>query len=87
MPQAALRELLRIAGIGGEAEIRGADPVLKTPYRVGTAGAAALAASGIAAADLWKLRGGRDQRVAVDLGAAARPVSSETRASWPASVS
>ncbi|HEU4644021.1 MAG TPA: CoA transferase [Burkholderiales bacterium] len=76
MPQAALRELLRIAGIGGEAEIRGADPVLKTPYRVGTAGAAALAATGIAVADLWKLRGGRDQRVAVDLGAAAASLKS-----------
>jgi hypothetical protein len=49
MPQAALRELLGIAGLDGEAEIRGADPVLKTPYRVGTAGAASLAATGIAA--------------------------------------
>lgn len=76
MPQAALRELLRMAGIGGEAEIRGADPVLKTPYRVGTAGAAALAATGIAATELWKLRGGRDQRVAVDLGAAAASLKS-----------
>ena len=76
MPQAALRELLRTAGIGGEADIRGADPVLKTPYRVGTAGAAALAATGIAAADLWQLRGGRDQRVAVDLGAAAASLKS-----------
>jgi crotonobetainyl-CoA:carnitine CoA-transferase CaiB-like acyl-CoA transferase len=76
MPQAALRELLRMAGIGGEAEIRGADPVLKTPYRVGTAGAASLAATGIAAAELWKLRGGRDQRVAVDLGAAAASLKS-----------
>ena len=35
MPQAALRELLGIARIEGEAEIAGADPVLKTPYRVG----------------------------------------------------
>jgi crotonobetainyl-CoA:carnitine CoA-transferase CaiB-like acyl-CoA transferase len=76
MPQAALRELLGIAGIEGEAEIRGADPALKTPYRVGTAGAAALAATGIAAAELWTLRGGRGQRVAVDLGAAAASLKS-----------
>jgi crotonobetainyl-CoA:carnitine CoA-transferase CaiB-like acyl-CoA transferase len=76
MPQAALKELLAIAGVQGEAEIRGADPVLKTPYRVGTAGAAALAATGIAAAALWQLRGGRDQRVAVDLGAAAASLKS-----------
>lgn len=78
MPQAALHELLGIAGIEGEAGITGADPVLKTPYRVGTAGAAALAATGIAAARLWRLRGGRDQRVAVDLRAAAASLKSST---------
>src|SRR5271168_3804719 len=32
-----------------------------------TAGAAALAATGLAAADLWELRGGRRQEVSVDL--------------------
>jgi len=76
MPQAALRELLGVAGMEGEAEIRGADPALKTPYRVGTAGAAALAATGIAAAELWKLRRGRAQRVTVDLPAAAASLKS-----------
>ncbi len=76
MPQAALRELLGLAGIEGAATITGADPVLKTPYRVGTAGAAALAATGIAAAQLWKLRGGRDQSVVVDLRAAAASLKS-----------
>jgi len=76
MPQAALRELLGIAGMEGEAQICGADPALKTPYRVGTAGAAALAATGIAAAELWKLRRGRAQRVTVDLPAAAASLKS-----------
>ena len=76
MPQAALRELLASAGIDGEAAITGADPVLRTPYRVGTAGAAALAATGIAAAELWKLRGGRGQQVSVDLRAAAASLKS-----------
>lgn len=78
MPQAALRELLGIAGVQGEAVIRGADPALRTPYRVGTAGAASLAATGIAAAELWKLRGGREQRVGVDLRAAAASLKSAT---------
>ena len=45
----------------------GADPVLPTPFRIGAAGAAALAATGLAAADLWELRSGRRQQVAVDL--------------------
>jgi crotonobetainyl-CoA:carnitine CoA-transferase CaiB-like acyl-CoA transferase len=76
MPQAALRELLRIAGLAGEAAIAGADPVLRTPYRVGSAGAAALAATGIVAAELWRLRGGETQRVAVDLAAAAASLKS-----------
>ncbi|MBE0622850.1 MAG: CoA transferase [Burkholderiales bacterium] len=74
MPHAALFELLGLAGLPapapGRLEIHGADPVLATPYKVGTAGAAALAAVGLAAAELWRLRGGREQNVSVDLRAA-----------------
>jgi len=70
MPQAALRELLAFGKLAGEAHFTGADPVLRTPYRVGAAGAAALAAVGLAAAELWALRSGRRQRVTVDLRAA-----------------
>ena len=76
MPQAALRELLALGKLEGEALISGADPVLRTPYRVGAAGAAALAAAGLAAADLWRLRSGRGQRVSVDLRAAAASLRS-----------
>jgi len=76
MPQAALRELLALAEVKGSAEISGADPVLRTPYRVGTAGAAALAATGIAASELWSLRSGRRQQVSVDLRAAAASLRS-----------
>jgi crotonobetainyl-CoA:carnitine CoA-transferase CaiB-like acyl-CoA transferase len=68
----ALRTILPIAGWPAEraqtVEISGgADPVLPTPFRIGAAGAAALAATGLAAAELWELRGGRHQEVAVDL--------------------
>ena len=45
----------------------GADPVLPTPFRIGETGAAALAATGLAVSDLWELRTGRQQEVAVDL--------------------
>lgn len=76
MPQAALRELLGLARVAGEADITGADPVLGTPYRVGTAGAAAVAAVGIAASELWALRTGRRQKVSVDLRAAAASLKS-----------
>ena len=73
MAQAALREILAAAGIEGPAavDISGADPVLPTRYLLGTAGAAALGALGLAVARLWELRTGRRQRVSVDLRAAA----------------
>jgi crotonobetainyl-CoA:carnitine CoA-transferase CaiB-like acyl-CoA transferase len=45
----------------------GADPVLPTSFRIGECAAAALAATGLAAAELWELRTGRRQSVAVDL--------------------
>jgi len=49
----------------------GDDPVLRTRYRIGTAGAGALAALGCAVADLHVLRGGAPQSVRVNLRAAA----------------
>jgi crotonobetainyl-CoA:carnitine CoA-transferase CaiB-like acyl-CoA transferase len=52
-------------------EITGADPILPTRFRVGEAAAAALAACGLAAAELWELRGGARQRVRVDVTGAA----------------
>lgn len=51
--------------------LTGDDPVLATPYRVGTAGAAAMAAGAIAAAEVWRLRGGRSQCVEVEAAHAA----------------
>ncbi len=80
MPHAALREVLDLAGEddldSGAVDFSGTDPVFPTRYRVGTAGAAALGAVGLAAARLWELRAGRAQRVAVDLRAAAASLRS-----------
>ena len=45
----------------------GADPVLPTPFRIGETAAASLAAVGLAVSDLWKLRTGRVQDVAIDV--------------------
>src|SRR6202163_1797209 len=71
-PDEALRTILPIAGWGDAqaADVMftgGADPVLPTPFHIGAAGAATLAASGLAAAELWQVRTGRRQRVTVDL--------------------
>src|SRR2546421_5102748 len=68
----ALRTILPVAGLqpGRAAAVEitgGSDPVLPTPFRIGETSAAALAATGLAVSDLWELRTGRKQDVAVDL--------------------
>ena len=75
----ALRTILPVAGLSEErartVEITGgSDPVLPTPFRIGETSAAAVAATGLAAADLWELRTGRRQDVGVDLRADSGPV-------------
>src|SRR5262245_8369651 len=71
MTHDALRTILPVAGWSDEraraADITGdADPILPTPFRIGETAAAALAAVGLAVSDLWALRTGRRQDVAVD---------------------
>ncbi|HVH76792.1 MAG TPA: CoA transferase [Stellaceae bacterium] len=71
-PKEALETILPVAGLprerAGSVEFAGgADPVLPTPFRIGTAAAAALGAVGLAASDLWETRSGRPQQVGVDL--------------------
>ena len=71
MTNDALRTILPIAGWSEErargVEISGGtDPILPTPFRIGETSTAALAAVGLAVSDLWELRTGRRQEVAVD---------------------
>jgi crotonobetainyl-CoA:carnitine CoA-transferase CaiB-like acyl-CoA transferase len=56
----------------------GGDPIFRTPWRIGATGAAALGAVGLALSDLWRLRTGRIQGVAVDRHAAAASLRSNT---------
>ncbi len=67
----ALCTLLPIAGWAEERASAlelsgGSDPLLPTPFRISETSTAALAAVGLAAADLWELRTGRQQEVAVN---------------------
>jgi crotonobetainyl-CoA:carnitine CoA-transferase CaiB-like acyl-CoA transferase len=71
MSHDALRTILPVAGLGADraraVEISGGlDPILPTPFRIGETSAAALAAVGLAVSDLWEVRTGRRQQVAVD---------------------
>jgi crotonobetainyl-CoA:carnitine CoA-transferase CaiB-like acyl-CoA transferase len=58
-------------------ELTGADPVLPSSFAVGAAAQASIAAAALAAAELWRLRTGQRQRVAVDMRGAAIECRSE----------
>ena len=66
-----LRTIMPIAGWPEERADQptftgGNDPFLPTSFRIGNSAAAALAAIGLAVSDIWELRTGRGQTVAVD---------------------
>ncbi len=56
----------------------GEDPIFVSPWRVGRAGSAALGAVGLALSDLWRLKTGKPQAVAIDRHAAAASLRSNT---------
>ena len=47
--------------------LTGREPVLPSSFAIGTAAQASIAASALAAAELWRLRTGRSQQVGVDM--------------------
>jgi len=82
MTNDSLRTILAVAGWpderAREVEITGGtDPILPTPFRIGETSAAALAAVGLAVSDLWMLRSGRRQAIAVDARQATASLRSE----------
>ena len=69
--QTILKSLFAIPGWdesrAREVEITGgSDPILPTPFRIGETAAASLGAVGLAVSDLWELRTGRRQKIAVN---------------------
>lgn len=67
----ALAALWRLAGQPeaalGAIDLTGGEPVLPSSFAVGTAAQTSIAAAALAAAELWRLRTGRMQRVGVDM--------------------
>jgi crotonobetainyl-CoA:carnitine CoA-transferase CaiB-like acyl-CoA transferase len=55
------------AGALDDVALGGEEPQLPSSFRVGAAAQAAVAAAGLAAAQIWKLRSGQSQSVAVDM--------------------
>src|ERR1700730_18326874 len=80
-PRAALAQLWQAAGQPTEAlshiRLTGTEPVLPSSFAVGTAAQASIAASALAASELWHLRCGRHQLVTVDMRPAAIEFRSE----------
>jgi len=78
---AVLSDLWRSAGEDPAAlqwaKLTGGDPVFPSDFKVATAATASIAAAGLAATELWRLRTGRQQAVAVDAWAAAAAFRSE----------
>ena len=77
MPTDAFRALEDLWKIGGgdpaaleRVTLTGADPLLPTDFKIGTAASAVIGASALAASELWRLRTGRGQSVSVDLRSA-----------------
>jgi crotonobetainyl-CoA:carnitine CoA-transferase CaiB-like acyl-CoA transferase len=57
--------------------LTGADPVLRSSFRVGAAAQSAIAAAALAAGEIWHLRSGKRQQVGVDMRHAAVEFRSE----------
>ncbi len=80
-PSLVLDQILNTVGwdriASSHVKFTGADPILPSNFRIGSAGAAAIAACGLAAADLWELRTGRRQDVAMDVRKAAITMRSQ----------
>jgi crotonobetainyl-CoA:carnitine CoA-transferase CaiB-like acyl-CoA transferase len=80
-PADVLIELWSDAGLDAEAlediAFTGNEPVLPSSFAVGTAAQASIGAAALAAAELWRLRSGRRQRVSVEMRDAAIEFRSE----------
>ena len=80
-PVDAMIELWRDAGLDDEAlddvGFTGSEPALPSSFAVGTAAQATIGAAALAAAELWRLRTGRRQRVSVEMRSAAIEFRSE----------
>ncbi len=70
-PREILADLWTLAGGDAaaldEVTLTGHEPQLPSSFRVGASAQASIAAAGLAAAQIWKLRSGQSQNVAVDM--------------------
>ena len=82
-PRATMASVAKLLELGGlpastadALEFTGSGPIFPTRYNLVPPGASAIAASALAAADLWKLKTGRQQKVSLTANAAAAALRS-----------
>ncbi|MGL4740329.1 MAG: CoA transferase [Sarcina sp.] len=73
---------LKSSDCGGTVRFYGKDPIVKSPLRLAAAASIGLAAKSVAAANLWKLRGGKGQDISVDLRKSLRRLSPFVEGKW-----
>jgi len=68
-----LAALLKLIDLPNEShvQIRGTDPVIPSRFGIGRAAATALAGCGVVANEIWKLSGGADQNITIEVDGAA----------------
>lgn len=80
MDRADVERTVELAGLSlpadADFEVTGEEPILASPHRLGTGAAVARLLTGLAAAELWRRRTGRRQRVVVDARHAAASLRS-----------
>ena len=78
----AFEEVMAVRGeqrpTASEVQVTGADPVLPTRFKIGEVCAAVVAGIGVAVSDLWELRTGRRQDVAISVRKAAAALGSSS---------
>lgn len=86
-PLSELSEVLESVGLssedaGGTPTFIGADPIVPSTLRLGGAAAIALVAKSVAIGKLWRLRGGDEQDISVDLRSAPRRLCPMYEKKW-----
>lgn len=75
-------EVMDARGMGmpenGQVDLTGADPVFSTQFKIGEVCASVIAGIGVAVSDIWELKTGRRQNVAIDARRAAAALRSTT---------
>lgn len=80
MQRSTIEQAVRLGGLelpeGVDIEVTGEEPVLASPHYLATGAAAARVLTGVGASELWRVRSGEYQAIAVDARHAAAALSS-----------